>query len=77
MLPDGDGFHACERDRRHAWRWTDGHARMEVPAGFVPDEPLELELRVAAGQPAWRAPARQAGIRQARHDRGDAVVAAA
>ena len=58
-LPDDAGFHALEGDGGSCWRWTDGNARLEVPAGFAPDAPLTLELHVAASRPAWVAPAHQ------------------
>jgi hypothetical protein len=68
-LPDDAGFHALERDGQWCWRWTDGQARLEVPAGFAPDAPLALELHVAASRPAW--------IVTAGDDQGRAVSAAA
>jgi hypothetical protein len=55
-LPEGTGFHALELHGGQCWRWTDGRARLEVPAGFAPDRELVLELRVAASVLAWLAP---------------------
>jgi len=68
-LPDNAGFHALEQDGRWCWRWTDGHARLEVPAGLAPDAPVELDLHVVASRPTW--------IVTADDDRGRAVSAAA
>ena len=58
-LPDGAGFYAFEQADGQGWRWTDGHARVQVPAGFAPDRDLVLDLQVTASLPAWTAPARQ------------------
>jgi autotransporter passenger strand-loop-strand repeat protein/T5SS/PEP-CTERM-associated repeat protein len=76
-LPDDAGFHALEVDDRWCWRWTDGHARVEVPPDIVPDAPFELELHVAAIRPTWLAPARQSDAPRADHKDGHEVVAAA
>jgi hypothetical protein len=27
------GWHGAEQDGRHLWRWTDGSARLPIPAG--------------------------------------------
>jgi len=58
-LPDDAGFHAFEQADGQGWRWTDGYARVQVPAGFVPDRELVLDLLVTASLPAWTAPGRQ------------------
>ncbi len=76
-LPDNAGFYALERDGRWCWRWTDGHARLDVPPGVAPDAPFELELHVAASRPAWLAPARQSDAHEAAHDHGRAAAVAA
>ena len=52
-LPDGAGFHPPEQNGALRWRWTDGRARMEIPAGFAADVPLLLDLEVAACVRAW------------------------
>jgi autotransporter passenger strand-loop-strand repeat protein len=54
-LPEGAGFHALEQNGAQCWRWTDGRARLAVPAGFAPDRELVLELHVAASALAWLA----------------------
>jgi T5SS/PEP-CTERM-associated repeat protein len=64
-LPAGVGFHAFESEGGRCWRWTDGHATLEVPAGFRPDRPLELELGVVAAQPTWVAPSARGAARAA------------
>ena len=55
-LPDGDGFHALEQDGGQCWRWTNGQARLGVPAGFAAGTALGLELEVGASVSAWLAP---------------------
>ncbi|MDR3660502.1 MAG: Hint domain-containing protein [Mycobacterium sp.] len=76
-LPDDAGFHALEQDDRWCWRWTDGHARLDVPPGIVADAVLELELHVAASRPTWLAPARQSDDPEAGHEDGREVAVAA
>jgi hypothetical protein len=76
-LPDDAGFHALERDDRWCWRWTDGHARLEVPPGIVADAALELELHVVASRPAWLAPAQRSDALKAGQEDGREVAAAA
>lgn len=50
----GAGFMAVERHGDSAWRWTDGAARLTLPAG---EGPALLELRLTMTAPAWTRPA--------------------
>jgi hypothetical protein len=53
-LPEGQGWHAPENHGPRHWRWTNGKARLDLPART--DAILLLDLRIGAAQPAWRHP---------------------
>jgi hypothetical protein len=53
LLPEGQGWHAAEREGARQWRWTDGRARLDL-AGAAADGRLLLDLHIGAVQPSWR-----------------------
>ena len=52
-LPAGEGLHPLESHGARSWRWTDGGARLALPAGLARDGGLLLDLHIAAAQESW------------------------
>jgi collagen type I/II/III/V/XI/XXIV/XXVII alpha len=53
-LPDGDGLYGLETADGGNSRWTDGNARLQLPAVFGRDGILLLDMLIDAAQPSWR-----------------------
>ena len=64
-IPANRGFHALERAGARAWRWTDGEARLVLPADIAAGPGRFLDLHIVAIQPSW-APVPMNGRRAAR-----------